>query len=57
MQADEQCQSHIREIALHKLACSHPGIITLYRIVEEDIYRYFVMEYAPDQDLFRTNSS
>ncbi|KAF5347343.1 hypothetical protein D9756_009959 [Leucocoprinus leucothites] len=48
----EHRQSHIREIALHKLASSHPGIITLHRVVEEDIYLYFVMEYAPNQDLF-----
>jgi len=52
IQADERSQSHTREIALHGLACSHPGIVTLHRVVEEDIYRYFIMEYAPDQDLF-----
>jgi len=26
--------------------------ITLHRVIEEDIYHYFIMEYAPDQDLF-----
>ncbi|KAJ3566341.1 hypothetical protein NP233_g7066 [Leucocoprinus birnbaumii] len=52
MRTEEHHQSHIREIALHKLASSHPAIITLHRVVEEDAFLYIVMEYAPDQDLF-----
>ncbi|KXN86958.1 Negative regulator of sexual conjugation and meiosis [Leucoagaricus sp. SymC.cos] len=52
IRSDAHRQSHVREIALHTLASAHPGIITLHRIVEEDVYLYFVMEYAPDQDLF-----
>lgn len=40
---EEHRQSHVREIALHKLASAHPGIINLHRVVEEDLYLYFVM--------------
>lgn len=47
-----QRQSQLQEIALHKLASSHPGVVTLHRIVEDDVYTYMVMDYAPDQDLF-----
>ncbi|KAF9447784.1 kinase-like protein [Macrolepiota fuliginosa MF-IS2] len=48
----EQHQSHTREIFLHRLVSSHPGVVTLHRFIEEDEYLYLVMEYASDQDLF-----
>lgn len=47
-----QREACIREITLHQLASAHPGIVTLYRVTEDDKYTYMTMEYAPDQDLF-----
>lgn len=51
-QTHRQRQIHIREIALHQIASSHPGVITLHRIVEDYNRTYIVMDYAPDHDLF-----
>lgn len=41
-----------REIALHRLACSHPSIITMDRLVEEGDFLYVVMDYGEEGDLF-----
>ena len=51
-QTTRQRQIHIREIALHRLASAHPGVVTLHRVVEEGNLTYIVMDYAPDHDLF-----
>ncbi|KAG6837137.1 hypothetical protein H0H93_014042 [Arthromyces matolae] len=51
-QATRQRQIHIREIALHQIASSHPGVVTLHRVVEEFNRTYIIMDYAPDHDLF-----
>ncbi|KAF9555254.1 kinase-like protein [Agrocybe pediades] len=45
-------QVHIREITLHQLASAHPGIVSLYRVVDEAGYLYIIMEFATDDDLF-----
>ena len=41
-----------REIALHRLACSHGSIVTMDRLVEEGEYLYVVMDYGDEGDLF-----
>ena len=51
-QTTRQRQIHIREIALHRLASAHSGVVTLHRVVEEGNLTYIVMDYAPDHDLF-----
>jgi serine/threonine protein kinase len=51
-QTARQRQIHIREIALHQIASSHPGVVTLHRVVEEANRTYIIMDYAPDHDLF-----
>jgi serine/threonine protein kinase len=51
-QTHRQRQIHIREIALHRIASSHPGVITLHRVVEDYNRTYIIMDYAPDHDLF-----
>ncbi|KAH0578272.1 hypothetical protein H2248_003896 [Termitomyces sp. 'cryptogamus'] len=51
-QTSRQRQIHIREIALHQIASSHPGVVTLHRVVEEFNRTYIIMDYAPDHDLF-----
>lgn len=47
-----QRQLHMREIFIHQLACKHPNIVTLHRVVEEGPHTFIIMEYAPDGDLF-----
>jgi hypothetical protein len=37
---------------LHQNASAHPGVVTLYRIVEHFNHTYIIMNYAPDHDLF-----
>jgi serine/threonine protein kinase len=51
-QTHRQRQIHIREIALHQIASSHPGIITLHRVIEDYNRTYIIMDFAPDHDLF-----
>ena len=51
-QLNRQRQIHIREIALHQIASSHPNVITLHRVVEEGHRTYVILDYAPDHDLF-----
>ncbi|KAF8068706.1 kinase-like domain-containing protein [Lyophyllum atratum] len=51
-QTARQRQIHIREIALHQIASSHPGVVTLHRVVEDYNRTYIIMDYAPDHDLF-----
>ncbi|RDB30660.1 Negative regulator of sexual conjugation and meiosis [Hypsizygus marmoreus] len=51
-QTARQRQIHIREIALHQIASSHPGVVTLHRVVEDYSRTYIIMDYAPDHDLF-----
>ncbi|KAG6812468.1 hypothetical protein H0H92_002733 [Tricholoma furcatifolium] len=51
-QTNRQRQIHIREIALHQIASSHPGVVTLHRVVEDLNRTYIIMDYAPDHDLF-----
>ncbi|GLB44014.1 putative protein tyrosine kinase [Lyophyllum shimeji] len=51
-QTARQRQIHTREIALHQLASSHPGVVTLHRVVEDYGRTYIIMDYAPDHDLF-----
>ncbi|KAG6845099.1 hypothetical protein H0H87_000798 [Tephrocybe sp. NHM501043] len=51
-QTNRQRQIHIREIALHQIASSHPGVVTLHRVVEDFNRTYIIMDYAPDHDLF-----
>lgn len=41
-----------REIALHRLASSHPSIITMDRLLEEGDCLYVVMDYGEEGDLF-----
>ncbi|KAG6899080.1 hypothetical protein C0993_001066 [Termitomyces sp. T159_Od127] len=51
-QTGRQRQIHLREIALHRFASPHPGVVTLHRVVEEFNRTYIIMDYAPDHDLF-----
>ncbi|KAG5642080.1 hypothetical protein DXG03_003633 [Asterophora parasitica] len=51
-QTARQRQIHIREIALHQIASSHPNVVTLHRVVEDYSRTYIIMDYAPDHDLF-----
>ncbi|KAG6840220.1 hypothetical protein C0991_008081 [Blastosporella zonata] len=51
-QTNRQRQIHIREIALHQIASSHPGVVTLHRVIEDSNRTYIIMDYAPDHDLF-----
>ncbi|KAG6877456.1 hypothetical protein C0992_009930 [Termitomyces sp. T32_za158] len=51
-QTGRQRQIHLREITLHRFASSHPGVVTLHRVVEEYNRTYIIMDYAPDHDLF-----
>ncbi|KAG6831141.1 hypothetical protein H0H92_012566 [Tricholoma furcatifolium] len=46
----EQFQN--REIALHKLVCDHPNIVTLHRVIYDKQYLYVVLDYCPGGDLF-----
>ena len=51
-QSSRQRQIHIREISLHQIAGAHPNVASLYRVVEDHLHIYIIMEYAPDHDLF-----
>ena len=41
-----------REIALHTMACKHPGVVSLYQVLDDNLCVYVVMDYCPDGDLF-----
>ena len=41
-----------REIALHTMACKHPGVVSLYQVLDDELCIYVVMDYCPDGDLF-----
>jgi serine/threonine protein kinase len=45
-------QLHLREIMLHRLASSHPNVVTLHRVLDEDSFTYIIMDFAKDGDLF-----
>ncbi|TFK72070.1 kinase-like protein [Pluteus cervinus] len=51
-QASRQRQIHLREINLHQLASTHPGVVSLHRVIEDENMTYIIMDYAPDHDLF-----
>lgn len=42
-----------REIRLHSLVSSHPSVVTLHRVIEEDGYIFLVLDYCPGGDLFK----
>ena len=42
----------VREIRLHKLVCTHPGIVTIRRSLAEGPYQLVIMDYYSDGDLF-----
>ncbi|KAF9508280.1 hypothetical protein BS47DRAFT_1417292 [Hydnum rufescens UP504] len=41
-----------REIRLHKLVCTHPGIVTIRRSLVEGPFQLLIMDYYADGDLF-----
>ncbi|ORY24118.1 kinase-like domain-containing protein, partial [Naematelia encephala] len=41
-----------REIALHRLASSHPSIVHMDRLIEDGEHLYVVMDYGEEGDLF-----
>ncbi|KIP06305.1 hypothetical protein PHLGIDRAFT_48557, partial [Phlebiopsis gigantea 11061_1 CR5-6] len=45
-----QCQS--REIVTHKIATSHPNVLTLHDVLEDEAALYLVLDYCPGGDLF-----
>ena len=47
-----QKQFQRREITLHQLSSTHPSIVTMDRLVEEEDYTYVVMDFGEDGDLF-----
>ncbi|TFK23820.1 kinase-like protein, partial [Coprinopsis marcescibilis] len=49
---DGKRSNHIREASLQYHVSGHPGIISLYQVLEEDNHMYFVMYYANSKDLF-----
>ncbi|KAI9509251.1 kinase-like protein [Russula earlei] len=50
--AVRQRRLHLQEITLHQLASTHPNVVTLHRVIEEDDYTFIVMDFCPDGDLF-----
>ena len=45
-----QCQS--REIVAHKIASSHPNVLTLHGVFEDKTALYFVLDYCSGGDLY-----
>lgn len=41
-----------REIALHRLASGHPGVVTLHKVVEDEECIYVILDLCTDGDLF-----
>lgn len=40
------------EIAYHKSVCSHPNVLNLHQVIEEDNFIFLVLDYCPGGDLF-----
>lgn len=51
-QAPRQRALHLREVALHRLAGAHPGVVGLHRVLDEGAHTFLIMDYCPDGDLF-----
>ena len=45
-------QLHLHAIGLHMLAFTHPNVVFLHRVVEDDNFTYIVTDYCEDGDLF-----
>ena len=41
-----------REIALHRMACAHPSIVSLDKVIEDEEHIFVIMDYGEDGDLF-----
>ncbi|KAI0731843.1 serine/threonine protein kinase, negative regulator of sexual conjugation and meiosis [Fomitopsis betulina] len=41
-----------REIAFHKAACSHPNVLKLHKVIEQDRYVFLLLDYCSGGDLF-----
>ena len=41
-----------REIAYHKTVCSHPNVLKLHQVIEEDNYVFLLLDYCAGGDLF-----
>ena len=41
-----------REIALHRMACAHPSIVSMEKVVEDEEHIFVIMDYGEDGDLF-----
>ena len=48
-----QASFQMREIRLHTAVSSHPNVVTLHRVVEEDGYIFLVLDYCAGGDLFK----
>ncbi|KAJ2915408.1 hypothetical protein MD484_g4979, partial [Candolleomyces efflorescens] len=44
--------AHVRELNFHLQVTGHPGVIECYGAVEDEMFTYFIMEYATSNDLF-----
>ncbi|CAL1709176.1 unnamed protein product [Somion occarium] len=42
-----------REIQHHRHVSSHPNVLTLHRVVDEEPYIFLVLDYCPGGDLFK----
>ena len=41
-----------REIAYHKSVCSHPNVLKLHQVIEEENFVFLLLDYCPGGDLF-----
>ncbi|RDX54582.1 kinase-like protein [Lentinus brumalis] len=42
-----------REATLHRMVSGHPNVISLLRVIRDEHFIYYVMDYCPGGDLFR----